>query len=207
MPDEYREPVAKESAELKIKGSRFIARVVPIVSGKDAKSVLGLLRKKYYDATHHCSAFRVGPEGLETRFHDDGEPNGTAGMPILKQIEAANVTNTLVVVTRYYGGTKLGTGGLARAYGGAAAEALSQVEIVTRVRRVRAIVRFDYADTSPAMFTISRYDIKIDNSTYGDRTELDLLIRRSEASRFTAAFVEALGGRGEVALAPADTVA
>jgi uncharacterized YigZ family protein len=195
LPDEYREPTGKGLAELKIKGSRFIARVFPVDSRDQARGELESVRKQYYDATHHCSAFRIGPE---SRFHDDGEPSGTAGKPILKQIEGADLTNTLVVVTRYYGGTKLGTGGLARAYGGAAAEALRSVEIATRIRRTRITVCFDYADTSPAMFTISRFDIKIDDSVYGDRTELRLLIRQSEVERFSEAFVDALGGRGQV---------
>jgi uncharacterized YigZ family protein len=198
MKDEYREPAREVSAEIKVKGSRFIARIVPVLSQEDAKEVIRLVSKEHYNATHNCTAWRVGVGEPDSRFNDDGEPNGTAGMPILRQLEGADLTNVVAVVTRYYGGTKLGTGGLARAYGDAAAEALAGVTVRTCIVRTSLRVLFDYADTSPAMHTIGQFDIKVEESLYGDRTELHLAVRNSEAERFAAAFVEALSGRGEV---------
>ena len=198
MKDEYTEPIAEVSAELKIKGSRFIGRIVPVLSQEEAGDALGAIRKEHYNATHNCWAWRVGILGDQTRFSDDGEPNGTAGQPILRQIEGADLTNALVVVTRYYGGTKLGTGGLARAYGDAAAEVVRDVPVARRTVRERVVVTFDYDDTSPAMHTIGKFDIKIADSVYGERTELRLDVRVSDVEAFRAAFVEALSGRGEV---------
>ncbi|MFT4604433.1 MAG: putative YigZ family protein [Rhodothermales bacterium] len=203
MKDEYLEPATEVSAEIKVKGSRFIARIVPVLSQDAAKDVIRAVSKEHYDATHNCTAYRVGVGEPESRFNDDGEPNGTAGMPILRQLEGADLTNVVAVVTRYYGGTKLGTGGLARAYGDAAAEALASLQVRKRIVRTAVRVRFDYADTSPAMHTIGQFDIKVKDSTYGNRTELQLGVRQSEADRFSAAFVEALSGRGEVLAAGA----
>ncbi len=202
MKDEYREPATEVSAEIKVKGSRFIARIVPVLSQDSAKEAIRVVAKEHYNATHNCTAWRIGAGEPDTRFNDDGEPNGTAGMPILRQLEGADLTNVVAVVTRYYGGTKLGTGGLARAYGDAAAAALAGVKVRTRIVRRSLRVRFDYADTSPAMHTIGQFDVTVEDSTYGDRTELKLAVRRSEAERFAEAFVEALSGRGEVIAGP-----
>jgi len=197
-PDEYRVPVEPAEYELRVRGSRFTARVHPVSSEEEARSVLAARRKEEYDATHHCSAWRLGPGGDVTRFDDDGEPSGTAGQPILRQVEASGLSQVMVIVTRYFGGTKLGTGGLIRAYGEAAREALARVRVVTRVVRVPVTVRFAYDDTSPAMHVISRFDAVIGDTAYGDDTRIELAVRRSEAEAFREAFTEALSGRGEV---------
>lgn len=196
MKDSYREPAEQISAELKVKKSRFIARVVPVLSQSEAEEALATIKRQEYNATHNCSAFRVGADGLEFRFNDDGEPSGTAGMPILRHIEGRDLTNTLVVVTRYYGGVKLGAGGLVRAYGDTAAAALDQVRVRERIIRVPLSATFDYDDTSPAMHTIGRFDIDIVGTDYGNRTTLHLAVRLADADPFREAFVEALGGRG-----------
>ena len=113
------------TASIKIKGSRFIAEALPVSDVSEAEHALASIRKRDYDATHHCSAWRIGKKGETFRYSDDGEPNSSAGLPIFRQIEGKALTNTMVVVVRYYGGTKLGTGGLVRAYGDAAKEALN----------------------------------------------------------------------------------
>jgi uncharacterized YigZ family protein len=203
--DQYRMPAAWASIETRVRGSRFLAEVFPAESAAEAGARLAAVRRERHDATHHCSAWRLGPDGLETRFDDDGEPSGTAGMPILRQVEAADLTQVLVVVTRWFGGTKLGTGGLARAYGDAAREALSASRVVVRTVREPIVVRFAYEDTSPAMHVISRFDAEIVGTAYSDDTVIRLAVRRSEAGPFREAFVEALRGRGSVAAeAPAD---
>ena len=101
--------------ELKVKGSRFIADIFPIDSKKEIDEYLASVRKEFYDATHHCYAFRLGINGENIRAADDGEPAGTAGKPILLALSSKELTNALLVVTRYYGGMNLGTGGLSRA--------------------------------------------------------------------------------------------
>ena len=179
-------------------GSRFIGEAFPVASEAEAEAHLAAIRKRDYNATHHAWAWRLGADGAAFRYSDDGEPNGSAGAPILRQIEGRNLTNTLVVVVRYYGGTKLGTGGLVRAYGEAASEALDAARTVERIVRIPIRLRFGYPDTSPAMHTVGRFDAQIIDQHYGDDTELVVHVRQSEADALAAAFVEALGGRGEV---------
>ena len=203
--DVYRSLARPATAELKIKGSRFLAEAVPVASEDEAAAAIAEVRRREHAATHHCTAYRLGPDGATFRAHDDGEPSGTAGAPILRQIDALGLTNTLVVVTRYYGGTKLGTGGLARAYGEAAAEALAAAPIATHVRRAHVRLRFAYADTSPAMHTLGRFGAEVVETRYGEATELVVAVRRSEAEAFAAAFVEALAGRGEAEIRAEET--
>ena len=117
-----------------------------------------------YNATHHCWAYRLGQQSDLFRYSDDGEPSGTAGQPILRQIDGRMLTNVMIVVTRYYGGTKLGTGGLARAYGEAAGLVLDACQIKEHIIRELLTIRFAYADTSPAMHTVDSFDAKIKSS-------------------------------------------
>ena len=199
MQDTYFTPGNYTRTEIKVKGSRFIAEVIRVEAVKDADAEIAAVRKREYNATHHCTAYRIGPDGQHVRYNDDGEPSGTAGLPILRQIDARGLTNTLVVVTRYYGGTKLGTGGLLRAYGDAASEVLEAVSIEEHIIRDGLRLRFAYADTSPAMHTISQFDAQILETNYTEETEIVVGIRRSEGTSFIDAFVNALGGRGAAA--------
>lgn len=120
MSDTFHTIARAAEAEIKVDGSRFLAEAIPVDSRATVASEIEAIREREHKATHHCTAYRLGRDGADARSNDDGEPTGTAGPPILRQIEARDLTNTLVVVTRYYGGTKLGTGGLVRAYGDAA---------------------------------------------------------------------------------------
>ncbi|MGI9174737.1 MAG: IMPACT family protein [Rhodothermales bacterium] len=199
MTDVYRTIRGTSVCEIKEKGSRFIAEATDVRSEDAAMAFLADVRQCEHGATHHCWAYRLGPGGDRFRYNDDGEPSGTAGQPILRQIDALELTNALVVVTRYFGGTKLGTGGLLRAYGDAAAEALEAAQIVQRVIRVPLRLIFGYEDTSPAMQVLSRFEAKEIDARYAEETELVIGVRTSEVEAFTAAFTEALGGRGSVA--------
>ncbi|MEM1042071.1 MAG: YigZ family protein [Bacteroidota bacterium] len=197
MSDTYRTVARSARAEPpKTKGSRFIGDAFPAATEAEAEAHLAAVRKREHAATHWCWAWRIGTGGDAFRYSDDGEPSGSAGAPILRQIDARDLTNTVVVVTRYYGGTKLGTGGLVRAYGEAASEALGAARIVEHVVRVPVRLRFAYDDTAPAMHTVSRFDAEITEQHYSDETELVVHVRRSEAEALQAAFVDALGGRG-----------
>ena len=196
--DTYQTIEAPVRAETKVMGSRFIAEAFPVATEKEAEERIEVVRRREYSATHHCTAYRVGPDGSIYRSNDDGEPSGTAGLPILRQLDARSLTNTLVVVTRYFGGTKLGTGGLIRAYGDAAAAALDSAKIARHVISEPVHVSFGYEDTSPAMHTIERFGAKVVESRYSERTDLEVAVRRSEVDKFIQAFVEALGGRGIV---------
>ncbi|MDQ7040348.1 MAG: YigZ family protein [Rhodothermus sp.] len=195
--DTYRVVAGTARAELRIKGSRFIAEVFPVETEAEATKAIVAVRRREHAATHHCTAYRLGPEGEVFRYHDDGEPSGTAGLPILRQIEARQLTNTLVVVTRYFGGIKLGRGGLIRSYGEVAARALDQAPVAERVVTVRFRLRFAYGDTAPVMRLIERTGARIGATRYDTETELLVEVPRSSASAFAKAFVEALAGRGQ----------
>jgi uncharacterized YigZ family protein len=196
--DFYRVVVGNGSAEVREKGSRFIGYVAPSESEDEAQQVLAEIRRSMHDATHHCSAWRIGPRAEVWRANDDGEPSGSAGQPILRRIEAADVTNCVVVVTRYYGGTKLGTGGLVRAYGETAARAIEETQTALRVVSVSFTLRFAYPDTSAAVRTVETFHGRIDDASYTDDTLLTVLIPFSLADGFELATTEALAGRGEL---------
>lgn len=183
-------------AEIKIKGSRFIAEALRVETVPEAEDAIDAIRKREYNATHHCTAYRIGPAGKTFRMQDDGEPSGTAGAPILRQIDARRLTNTLVVVTRYFGGTKLGTGGLVRAYGDAASDVLAAAPVEERVVRDRVRLRFGYDDTSPAMHTLNQFAALMLETHYTEETEIIAGVRRSEVEAFIETFVQALHGRG-----------
>lgn len=193
--DYYRIPATESESELKVSGSRFIGRVFVVESEEVAAERIAIVRKAEYDATHHCTAYRVGVEEFVDRYNDDGEPSGTAGPPILRRIEASGLTNILVVVTRYYGGTKLGTGGLIRAYGESA-----QLAIDRCGERKHAIeecfkITFAYDDTSVAMHLVSKFDGRIVSTEYGAQTLMTAAFRRSFVPQIEDAFTEASGGR------------
>lgn len=198
MQDTYRTLKGQGTAIHKVDGSRFLAEAVSVAGREDAESILEAIREREHKATHHCSAYRLGVAGEDVQYDDDGEPSGTAGRPLLRQIDARDLTNTLVVVTRYFGGTKLGTGSLARAYGDAASAALERATIVKQIIRIPVRVRFSYNDTSPAQRVFQQFDTEVQQSEYTDVTTLTLGVRRSEVEAFVEAFTDALSDRGEV---------
>ena len=198
MTDAYRTIDDRAEAETKVDGSRFIAEAIPVASREAAETKIEAVQNREHSATHHCTAYRVGRDGDTFHYNDDGEPSGTAGPPILRQIDARNLTNVVVIVTRYYGGTKLGTGGLVRAYGDAASLALDAAAIVERVVRVPVCIRFAYDDTSNASRLLRRFDAEVQDRDFTDVTQLTLGIRPSEVDRFKEAFTNALAGRGKV---------
>ena len=196
LHDVYHTLRDRSLAEIKVKGSRFIGEAMPIADEGEAKAKIAAVQERTYRASHHCTAYRIGVEGDLFRYDDDGEPSGTAGRPILRKIEGRGLTDTLVVVTRFFGGTKLGTGGLARAYADAAEGALAAGRVVRRVLRDAVRLRFGYEDTSPVMRLLHRFDVETGEESYTDETELVVRVRRSEVESFLQAFIEALGGRG-----------
>lgn len=187
---------SRSTAEIKEKGSRFAAFAIPVSSVEEAEAQLAAIKKRDYDATHHCSAFRIGIQGSVFRYSDDGEPSSSAGLPIFRQLEGRSLTNALVVVVRYYGGTKLGTGGLVRAYSTAASIALDSAKIDEVIRRTKVEIEFEYDDTSGAMHVIQQFDTLIEETNYSEITRLKLAIRTAEVKAFETAYVEGLSGRG-----------
>ncbi|WP_420454045.1 IMPACT family protein [Rubrivirga sp.] len=199
-PDSYRTLAAPSQAEPpKTKGSRFIGDAFRARSADEALAHVEAVRAREHAARHHGWAYRLGPDAPAPRSSDDGEPSGSTGPPILREIEARELYRVVVVVTRYYGGTKLGVGGLARAVGEAAGAALDAARKQVVTVRVPVRLAFAFEDTSPAMRLLDVFDAEVaDQSHSAEGTELALRVRRSEAEPLRAAFVEATAGRGRV---------
>ena len=140
MPEEYKLAYRGGTGEIVEKKSRFIADVMPVSSEDEAQAFIADIKKKYWDARHHCFAYVIGDRHELARFSDDGEPGGTAGKPMLDVLMGEDIHNVAVVVTRYFGGTLLGTGGLVRAYSGATKEGLAHSQIISRIRGIKLSV-------------------------------------------------------------------
>lgn len=166
MPEIYHSVPHASSAQIKIEGSRFIADAVPAVSEEEAKDRLEEVRKRYFDATHHCYAYVIGGEKRTVRYSDDGEPSGTAGVKIHSAIEAKGLADILVVVTRYFGGTKLGVGGLGRAYFDAAAGVLAAAVLIRKAVVQELRVSFPFDATNPVMNIIAHQQLTIARTDY-----------------------------------------
>lgn len=145
MEAEYRTIAKRAEAEIEEKKSRFIATVMPVSTEEEALLFINHLKKKYWDATHNVYAYSVYEENVVQRFSDDGEPSGTAGIPVLEVIKKAHIQNAAIVVTRYFGGTLLGAGGLVRAYGKCAAAGISAAGVIKKQLCVETIINTDYS--------------------------------------------------------------
>jgi len=194
MKDEFRTIEAEATAETKIQGSRFIAKVSPVESKEEVESILAALRKEFFNATHHCYAYRLGINGDQFRLSDNGEPSGTAGKPMFAAITKRELTNILVVVTRYFGGTKLGVGRLARAYGEAADLALGRAMIVTKFETEVLRSTFPHSQIGNVMHIVTLTDAQIRDTAYDEEVHLELLVRRSRLLDFKQKLVEATSG-------------
>jgi uncharacterized YigZ family protein len=167
----------------KEKGSRFLAFVYPVSTDADIKVAIESLKKKYFDARHHCFAWMLGAEKKQFRAFDDGEPNHSAGDPILGQIRSRDLTNVLVVVVRYFGGTKLGVGGLISAYKTAAGEALDKAGSIERDVTATFEIRYDYSATPEIMKVVKDLDLEIIHQDFADRCVLKVeVILKNESS-------------------------
>lgn len=164
----------------KEKGSKFLGFAYPVKSLDEIKTILDELRKKYYDARHHCYAYMLGQEADQYRANDDGEPNHSAGDPILGQIRSYNVTNTLVVVVRYFGGTKLGVSGLINAYKIAAAEALEANEIIEEVVKEKVSIRYSYESTNEVLRLVKEFELDILEQEFTADCRMQLAVRQSK---------------------------
>ncbi len=198
--DSYKTITAKSDIELKVKGSIFIGHARPCLGEQEAEDRITTIKKKYHDATHNCFAYRLGlTETKKVRFSDDGEPSGTAGKPILDNIEGHDLTNTLIVVTRYFGGTKLGTGGLSRAYSEAAAEALKAAGIVEKYITATIFITVEFHDYNLVERIIRALEGNIVGAEFTEKVSIKAEIRTSMAKRLKDDIIEATSGRALVA--------
>lgn len=183
------------SGEYEEKRSRFIANVAPVSSEEEATAFIESIRKKYYDARHNCPAFIIGRNRELTRCSDDGEPSGTAGKPILEVLLSAGVTNVAVVVTRYFGGTLLGTGGLVRAYTQATKEGLADAGIATMRFGKELTIGIDYTDVGKVQYILGSRQIDIAQSRYTQTVEFDIRIPVEAVGALTKELTEATAAR------------
>lgn len=188
MDDTYKTIEGTAEGLYKDKGSKFLSFAYHVESEADVKEIVDGVRKKYFDARHHCYAYILGPEGKTFRANDDGEPSGTAGRPIHGQMLSAGVTNSLVVVVRYFGGILLGTSGLIVAYKEATRDVLSQAKIVEKTVDVRYRVKFEYIQMNDVMKILKDLDLVPKNQQYDQNCQLDFDVRKSLVGRVEKAF-------------------
>lgn len=184
--DEYKTIAADSEALYKDRNSRFLTYAYHVTTVEQVKERLDVLYKKYYDATHHCYAYRLGPRGEQFRANDDGEPSGTAGKPILGQLLSREVTDCLVVVVRYFGGTKLGVPGLIEAYKQSTATVLDESEIVLRTVDRVMTVTYAYEAMNDVMRVVKQMQPNIKEQQFDNICRMRLSIRESQADELFA---------------------
>lgn len=193
--DAYHTVYRGGSGEIVEKKSRFIAEVFPVTSEEEAMQYLEEARKRYWDARHHCWAYVLGRNPSAERMSDDGEPAGTAGKPILEVIRGRQITDVLVIVTRYFGGTLLGTGGLVRAYTASAAEGLKHSEIITRFHGFKLRIAADYTSLGKIQYLLAQREICILESVYTDKVELIVLVPDEEEGALYKEIMDGTNGQ------------
>lgn len=194
----YRVLLEGGQGELVEKKSRFIANVRPVESEEEAAAFIEEMKKKYWDARHNCSAFVIGKKAELTRCSDDGEPSGTAGRPMLEVLLGEGIRNVAVVVTRYFGGTLLGTGGLVRAYSGAVKEGLSACTIGTMRYGVRLLIDIDYTGIGKVQYILAQRGIVPEDTSYTDRVTVQVLLAAEAADGLIKELTEATSARAVI---------
>jgi uncharacterized YigZ family protein len=198
--DSFHTLTGESSQEIKIKGSRFIALGHHADSEPAALQILENIRKREHAATHHCFAYVIGLGGEIFKYSDDGEPTGTAGRPIYQAITGKNLTDVLVVVVRYFGGTKLGTGGLTRAYSQAATELLDKAGIVEKLICDRLSFSIPFPLYDRVMRIISNGGYKIIDQKFAEQVAMVVDVRKSHTGHFKSQMIELTGGKIDIAI-------
>ncbi len=179
VDDTYQTISGKAEGQYKEKGSKFIALAFPVVNEDEVKEILASLRKEYHDARHHCYSYVIGFKGDHWRANDDGEPSGTAGRPIHGQIQSRSLTNTLIVVVRYFGGTKLGVSGLINAYKTAAADALDNALIETKTVKDVYKITFGYLAMNDIMKLVKEENLGLMEQNFDTSCFITVGVRQS----------------------------
>lgn len=199
MLDQYVTIEKAAEAELIEKKSRFIATVFPVASQEEAETHLAVLRKKYWDATHNCYAYQIGEKNEIQRFSDDGEPQGTAGKPILDVLKGQDVKNTLIVVTRYFGGTLLGTGGLVRAYGRSAKEGILAAGLIRRLRVCLFEIQADYGLSGRVQYLLNEKGYTIRDTLYTEIVTFQVEVEMGNEEAFNNWMIDATNAEVSIA--------
>ena len=198
MSDDYKTVYKGGEGELVEKKSRFIATVRPVITEEEALAFIEEMRKKYWDARHNCYVYTVGRNREYTRCSDDGEPSGTAGRPMLDVILGEDLYNTAVVVTRYFGGVLLGTGGLVRAYSGAVQAGLKNSTVITRMKGTELIIDTDYNGIGKLQYIAGERGLPVLDTEYTDKVKMHVLVRSREEEAVRKAVTEGTNGRAVI---------
>lgn len=196
----YSVPAREARFAQEIKKSRFIGIATRVSSSEDATEALAGLKKEFPDATHHCWAYVVGnPESsTHMRADDDGEPSGTAGKPILNVLQHKDVGDILLVVVRYFGGTKLGAGGLVRAYSSTTSGVMESLEVVANTPLREARVQLDYAEEQPVRRMLEELEVTVSTASYGEHVELSIRFPEDRRHALEDALAESTSGRAKL---------
>ncbi len=186
------------TGEITEKKSRFIANVFPVATEEEVPGIIEQTRKKYWDARHNCYAYIIGTNPKISKCSDDGEPQGTAGRPILDVLSGAGICNALIIVTRYFGGTLLGTGGLIRAYSEAAKAGLNVSRIVTKEAGKRVIIETDYNSIGKLQYITSQMDLAVINTKYTDKARIELAVPLNSVNGLINKVTEATSGQAGI---------
>jgi len=184
IQDSYRSVAARAEGLFKDNGSRFIAFICPVETEEEVRDLVSAFRKEYHDARHHCYAYRLGYKGDVFRASDDGEPAGSAGRPILGQIDSAGLSDVAVVVVRYFGGIKLGIPGLIRAYKSSTADAIAHAQVVEKVAGRHYRLEFGYLSMNPVQKVLKDMDLLQSGQDFGERCSLVVRVRLSLEEAF-----------------------
>ena len=182
--DTYKSILALSEGLFKDNGSRFIAKAFPVESEEEVREIVASIRKEYHDARHHCYAYRIGLDGAVWRASDDGEPSGSAGRPILGQIDSAGLSDILVVVIRYFGGIKLGIPGLIRAYKTSTADALAQAQVVEKVAGRWFRLHFPYDILPSVMKVVKDLGLPQRGQSFLEECSMEVRVRLSLTQDF-----------------------
>ena len=198
IKDTYKSIAGPSEGLFKDQGSRFIALAYPVESEEEVKALLEKARKEYHDARHHCVAYRIGHEGAVWRASDDGEPQGTAGQPILSVLRGEDLENVLLVVTRYFGGTLLGTGGLVRAYTQAAKDGVAAAELAEKVPAKRLHIMVGYNHVDGVQYLLRQQGITPESADCAASVTFEVLVRQEDAPSLADAILEKTDGEATV---------
>jgi uncharacterized YigZ family protein len=193
--DNYKTIKSPSTGEYKEKGSKFIAYAVEINNEKEFKKYLEKIKKDHFKARHHCFAFAIGSSHEQYRHSDDGEPNGTAGLPIYNQIRSYELANIGIIVVRYFGGTKLGVPGLIRAYKTATKEALDNGKIIIKYIEDLVTIEYDYNFTGEVMKTVNNFGVTVVENTFNKLPGVIITVRSSKTKEFIKSIFAAVLNR------------
>lgn len=190
--DIYKTIESPSSGEYKEKGSKFIGYAAEIENENDFKEFIEFVKKEHFKARHHCFAYAIGPDRKKYRYNDDGEPGGTAGIPIFNQIKSFGLTNICIIVVRYFGGTKLGVPGLIRSYKSAAIESITNAKIITKYIEDKIEIKYDFQYTGDIMRIINNFGVEVLENSFDVLPLITIKIRKSKTIEFIKSIYSAV---------------